>query len=316
MHKSADALIAAAREYFGNHFSNPDGEGCPPPGAVSQALLFNHEIVNLPSASTLALLRRELLGRQRAAKTIAVLADPVFTKTDERFEAKGNGKQDASHPSLARSPASKGDGAAEKSAPIEDEQHLPRLFNTRWEAKQILSLVTPQESLQAIDFAANRAAAASPGLGQYRIIHFATHAFINDTHPELSGIVLSLFDRAGQPQDGFLRAHEIFNLKLPVELVVLSACRTGLGKEVKGEGVVSLTRGFMYAGSPRVVVSLWSLNDRGTAELMARFYKHMLGPEQSSPAAALRLAQIEMLSEERWKAPYYWAAFVLQGEWQ
>jgi CHAT domain-containing protein len=132
----------------------------------------------------------------------------------------------------------------------------------------------------------------------------------------LSGIVLSLFDRAGQPQDGFLRAHEIFNLKLPVELVVLSASRTGLGKEVKGEGVVSLTRGFMYAGSPRVVVSLWSLNDRGTAELMARFYKHMLGPEQSSPAAALRLAQIEMLSEERWKPPYYWAAFVLQGEWQ
>jgi CHAT domain-containing protein/Tfp pilus assembly protein PilF len=286
------------------------------PGVASQALLVNHEIVNLPSASTLALLRRDLQGRQKAAKTIAVLADPVFTKTDERFEAKENGKQDASHPSLARSLGPKGEGAAGKSDTMEDEQHLPRLFNTRWEAKQILSLVKPQESLQAIDFAANRAAATSPALGQYRIIHFATHAFINDMHPELSGIILSLFDRAGHPQDGFLRAHEIFNLKLPVELVVLSACRTGLGKEVKGEGLVSLTRGFMYAGSPRVVVSLWSLNDRATAELMAHFYKHMLGPEQASPAAALRLAQIEMLSDERWKPPYYWAAATLQGEWQ
>ncbi len=153
-------------------------------------------------------------------------------------------------------------------------------------------------------------------LSQYRIVHFATHGFINNVHPELSGIVLSLVDQAGQPQDGFLRVHEIFNLKLSAELVVLSACRTGLGKEIKGEGLIGLTRGFMYAGTPRVVVSLWSVTDKATAEMMARFYKKMLGAERQSAAAALRAAQVEMWKERRWEAAYYWAAFILQGEWK
>jgi CHAT domain-containing protein len=131
----------------------------------------------------------------------------------------------------------------------------------------------------------------------------------------LSGIVLSMFDEKGNPQDGFLRAHEIFNLKLPAELVVLSACQTGLGKEVKGEGLVSLTRGFMYAGAPRVVVSLWSVNDRATAELMARFYRGML-KDKLRPAAALHAAQVSLMKERGWESPYYWAAFTLQGEWR
>jgi CHAT domain-containing protein len=131
----------------------------------------------------------------------------------------------------------------------------------------------------------------------------------------LSGIVLSMFDEKGSPQDGFLRAHEIFNLKLPAELVVLSACQTGLGKEVKGEGLVSLTRGFMYAGAPRVVVSLWSVDDRATAELMVRFYRGML-QEKLRPAAALRAAQVSLMKEHGWESPFYWAAFTLQGEWR
>src|SRR5207245_9343015 len=129
-------------------------------------------------------------------------------------------------------------------------------------------------------------------------VHFATHGFLDSQHPELSGILLSMFDETGEPQDGFLRAHEVFNLKLPAELVVLSACRTGLGKEVKGEGLVSLTRGFMYAGSPRVVVSLWSVSDVGTAEWMTRFYKGML-KERLRPAEAVRGAQASRCQEER-----------------
>jgi CHAT domain-containing protein len=195
-------------------------------------------------------------------------------------------------------------------------QRLPRLYNTRSEAEVIKSLVPPRESLQALDFAANRAAVTSASLSQYRILHFATHAFVNSTHPELSGIVLSLVNEQGEPRDGFLRAHEIFNLKLPAELVVLSACRTGLGKDVRGEGLVGMTRGFMYAGAPRVVVSLWSLDDRATAELMARFYGKMLGAERLAPAAALRAAQVEMWRSKRWGQPYFWAASVLQGEWK
>lgn len=170
--------------------------------------------------------------------------------------------------------------------------------------------------MQALDFAANHATATGAELSQYRIVHFATHGFINNVHPELSGIVLSLVDQAGEAQDGFLRVHEIFNLNLSAELVVLSACRTGLGKEVKGEGLIGLTRGFMYAGTPRVVVSLWSVEDKATAELMARFYKRMLGAEGQPAAAALRAAQVEMWKEKRWAAAYHWAAFILQGEWK
>src|SRR5262249_48328782 len=119
----------------------------------------------------------------------------------------------------------------------------------------------------------------------------------------------------GKSQDGFLRAHEIYNLNLPAELVMLSACQTGLGKETKGEGLVGLTRGFMYAGAARVVVSLWNVNDKATSELMAKFYQRMLkGAER--PAAALRSAQVEMWRSSQWRAPYFWAAFTLQGEWK
>lgn len=155
----------------------------------------------------------------------------------------------------------------------------------------------------------------SEQLGQYRIIHFATHGLLNSQHPELSGVVLSLVDERGQPQDGFLRSHEVYNLKLNADLVVLSGCQTALGKNVKGEGLIGLTRGFMYAGAPRVVASLWRVPDKPTAELMKRFYKGMLA-EGLRPAAALRAAQIEMWKEKRWSAPYYWAAFVFQGEWK
>ncbi|MGI8997186.1 MAG: CHAT domain-containing protein, partial [Pyrinomonadaceae bacterium] len=120
---------------------------------------------------------------------------------------------------------------------------------------------------------------------------------------------------AGQPVAGFLRLNEIYNLKLNAELVVLSACRTGLGKEIKGEGLIGLTRGFMYAGSPRVVASLWKVDDVATAELMKRFYQKMLR-DHLRPAAALRAAQVEMWRQPRWQSPYYWAAFQLQGEWK
>jgi CHAT domain-containing protein len=127
--------------------------------------------------------------------------------------------------------------------------------------------------------------------------------------------VLSLVDRQGRPQDGFLRAHDIYNLNLPAELVVLSACQTGLGKEIKGEGLVGLTQGFMYAGARRVVVSLWNVNDKATADLMKRFYRGILR-ERLTPSAALRAAQIEMWNQKQWRSPYYWAAFTMQGDWR
>src|SRR4029077_6353868 len=125
-------------------------------------------------------------------------------------------------------------------------------------------------------------------------------------HPELSGVVLSLVDRQGKSQDGFLRLHEIYNLKLSADLVVFSACQTGLGQEIRGEGLVGLTRGFMYAGAQRVVASLWKVDDFATAQLMKQFYVGML-KDKLPPAAALRAAQLEMMKDKRWSSPYYWA---------
>jgi len=283
-------------------------------------LIVNHEVVNLPSASVLAVLRRETAARPPAPKTLAVLADPVFSADDERVRARTDGgkphEKPATAPPLNRDRLRDVDRALEDVSGISGPAHLARLSGTGWEAEQILARVPAGQQLKALDFAASRATATDPSLSQYRLVHFATHALIDNLHPELSGIVLSLVDEQGREQDGFLRAHEIFNLKLNAELVVLSACQTGLGKEVKGEGIIGLTRSFMYAGAPRVVVSLWSVRDKEAAELMVRFYKRLLGPERLSPAAALRAAQVEMWRDQRWRSPYYWAAFTLQGEWK
>jgi CHAT domain-containing protein/predicted negative regulator of RcsB-dependent stress response len=289
-----------------------------------EPLILRHEIVNLPSASALAIQRRELYDRKLAPEIAVVIADPVFSTYDNRLKL----TQEAL--------AAQEDGAALKQGKSESEEplyrlamaramreaelrttrgELPRLPGTRIEAEEIVSLAGADQSKLIVDFAANRATATSPVLAHYRYVHFATHGLLDSQSPELSALVLSLIDEQGVRQDGYLRAHEIFNLNLPAELVVLSACETGLGKEIRGEGLVGLTRGFMYAGARRVVVSLWSVNDRSTAELMKSFYRRML-KDGKRPAEALRDAQIEMLKQEKWRSPYYWAPFILEGEWR
>ncbi|MEP7338426.1 MAG: CHAT domain-containing tetratricopeptide repeat protein [Acidobacteriota bacterium] len=203
-------------------------------------------------------------------------------------------------------------------ASVADESGLAdlvRLRFSRLEADEIARLADNKLKLAALDFAASRALATSDEISQYRIVHFATHGLINNLHPGLSGVVLSLVDEQGRPQNGFLRLYEIYNLKLEADLVVLSACQTALGKEFKGEGMIGLTRGFMYAGAPRVVASLWQVDDRATAEMMKRFYRQMLA-EGQRPAAALRAAQVSMWQDKRWQAPHNWAAFTFQGEWK
>lgn len=279
-------------------------------------LIVEHEVTSIPSASTLAVLRRELEGRAPADKVVAVFADPVFDKADERVNGELSRKAGGHHGTRPASVAEK-NVMSDVDDPMnssDESAALPRLPYTRQEADAILSLAPPTARKAALGFEANRAAAMSDDLTNYRIIHFATHSFLDSTHPELSGIALSMFDRQGRAQEGFLRAHEIFNLKLDSELVVLSGCRTGLGKEVKGEGLYGMTRGFMYAGSKRVVVSLWDVQDQATARLMSDFYRGILGPKRLPAGAALRAAQIATWRDPRWQAPYYWAAFVLQGE--
>ena len=271
-----------------------------------ESLIESHEIINLPSVSALAALREDA-EKQKAPNTLAVFADPVFANDDPRI--KRNSDQSQSTSTGDESVAD-----VERSARESGIGDFRRLRFSRLEADAITSLAG-SESLKAIDFDANHSRATSEELSRYRILHFATHGLLNNETPELSGLVLSLVDEGGKPVEGFLRLHEIYNLRLNADLVVLSACQTALGKEIRGEGLVGLTRGFMYAGAKRVVASLWSVEDRATAELMKRFYRRML-VEGLKPAAALRAAQVEMRKEGHWASPYFWAAFSIQGEWK
>jgi len=288
-------------------------------------LVVDHEIINLPSASVLGLLRQGLANRKPAAKVVAVLADPVFDQEDARLKIEGRnqnpdrdaaGKVKQATSSLAASlKVSRLTRSVAEVGLVGEEERLGRLVFTRQEAKSILALVPVGKRLEALDFDASRTTATSPDLGQYRMIHFATHGSLDSQHPELSGLVLSLVDKQGRSVNGFLDLEDVYNLNLPSELVTLSACETGLGESIKGEGLVGLTRGFMYAGALRVVASLWKVDDLATAELMAHFYAAML-EEGIQPAAALRQAEVEMWNKKRWADPYYWAAFTIQGEWR
>ena len=270
----------------------------------NEPLIVSHEIVSLPSASVLAVQRRELQARKPAERLVAVLADPVFDPEDPRLKLAGQTQQ----PVTVSSPT-------ELDRAVRERGSLSRLPFTRDEAEAIMAVAPAGQGTKAVDFKASRATATSPGLGHYRIVHLATHGLLNTEHPELSGIVLSLVNEQGKPQDGFLRLHEVYNLNWPAELVVLSACQTGLGKEIKGEGLVGLTRGFMYAGAKRVLASLWNVNDSATAQLMKQLYQGMF-VKGLPPAAALRAAQMEMWRRKPSRSPYYWAAFGLQGEWK
>lgn len=262
-------------------------------------LIARHEVVSLPSASALAVLRRELAGRSPAPKTLAVLADPVIRLDDDRVAR--NGRRGA---------------LLDLRAGEIDPRQLNRLHFSKKEAEAIAKLVPePQQRFTALGFQATRSVATSGVLASYRMVHFATHGLIDSRQPELSSLVLSLVDERGEPQNGFLRLHDVYNLELNADLVVLSACQTALGQEIRGEGLIGLTRGFMYAGAARVLASLWSVDDRATSLLMERFYRHMISGGMS-PAAALRQAQVEMSRDSSWGAPYYWAGFSLQGEWK
>ncbi|NJO65724.1 MAG: CHAT domain-containing protein [Richelia sp. RM2_1_2] len=289
-----------------------------PPATNSnyQPLFINHEIVNLPSASTIAIQRQELANRSSTnKKTLAILADPVYNADDAKIRLQNaRNKETKPKPSdslgieLERS-------ALKRSADILNRQGWGRLPGTRTEADTILKLVPDGDRLTVFDFDANYNWATSSALNQFRILHFATHGFVNDANPELSGIVLSLVDKQGKDIRGYLRLGDLFNLDYPADLIVLSACETGLGKEIQGEGLVGLTRGLMYAGGERLVVSLWQVSDEGTAVFMQEFYKEML-QESKSPNEALRATQLKMWSQEKWRNPNYWAAFAFLGEWR
>ncbi|MCI0349419.1 MAG: CHAT domain-containing protein, partial [Acidobacteriales bacterium] len=278
-----------------------------PPGGRSDTLAAKYEVVILPSASTIAALR-SLPAAHANEQNIAIFADPVFESQDPRVERRDQRtiRPRPSSPSefqlILRSAGFAG-----------DQGTVPRLPGTRREAEAIRR--SADSAHVALDFEANLQAVTGADLTNYQILHFATHGVLHSEHPELSGIILSLVDKSGRPQEGYLRFHHVYNLKLSADLVVLSACSSALGRQMAGEGVLSLSRAFLVAGSKRVVSSLWKVDDEVTSELMSIFYDEMLR-HGKAPSAALRAAQMEIAKRKRWNFPYYWAAFVLQGDWR
>lgn len=288
---------------------------------IPEPLIANHEIVNLPSASVLAEMRHNIPNRRQATSDLAIIADPVFSQNDVRLTHGQDGSISSAQAALNQSSSflpvnntiTESLAVSLRAGSERDAQGLPRLQASRQEADRIAQFASGRDNLVALDFRAKRDLVTSGALAQYRYLHFATHGLLNSQTPELSGLVFSLLDEKGQAQKGVLRLSDIYNLKLSADLVVLSACRTGLGQDIKGEGAIGLPRGFMYAGVSRVISSLWSVDDSATAELMTRFYREML-VGQKTPSAALRAAQLSMRKEAKWQKPYYWAGFVLQGE--
>jgi CHAT domain-containing protein len=294
-------------------------EGLPKPADVpdytEQPLLVSrHEVVSLPSMSALIRLRRERQRVNSIPGLVAVLADPVYEADDPRMSQ-------SEQRLLASAAPHEADGTAPVRLALRDfdgfntTSSIPRLRRTLDEAQAIMSLVPSGRGMLATGFEASRETAISPRLGQYQIVHFAAHGLVNSEHPELSGIILSLVNKEGRQADGFLQLQDIYNLDLSAEVVVLSACNTGLGEDVKGEGLVGLTRAFLYAGSKSVVASLWKVDDAATAELMRHFYEAIL-KDGLPTAASLRVAKEAMRRQKRWRAPYYWAGFIIQGEYR
>ena len=270
--------------------------------SATQLLVETNEIVVLPSASVLAQLRENQPITARNNKTIAIFADPVFDTQDSRIAK--NSKSELQNVALAKTLRD-----------FKFGETLPRLLASREEARVISKFVDDKNASVRLGFDANLENIENADLSDYQILHFATHGLLNTSRPELSGLVFSLYDKKGESQDGFLSLNDIYNLDISSDLVVLSACQTALGKDVRGEGLIGISRGFLYAGSNRIVASLWKVDDSATAEFMKLFYKNHLENKMSA-SAALRQAKIEMKKIPRYKSPYYWSAFTLLGEWK
>jgi CHAT domain-containing protein len=287
----------------------------PVPSATREPLVVGWEVINAPSASILGELRQEAKLRQPMAKILAAFGDPVFASNYAQRKDPDGGEQLAAVQALETERWQSALRDIELNGDSFDPSAIKPLFYARRELANLRDVAAGGENFLAADFTATRQQLLNTDLTQYAILHFATHGLLDPKRPENSGLVLSTVDREGRAQNGFVGLQDIYGLRAPVDLVVLSACQTALGKEVRGEGLLGLTRGFMYAGASSVVASLWKVDDEATAELMRLFYTEML-QEGMTPAAALRAAQNSIRQKPQWRSPYYWAAFTLQGEYR
>jgi CHAT domain-containing protein len=285
-------------------------------------LIKSNEIIYAPSASVIGAIRQQ--DKSRAGRAMLILADPVFNSNDARAHGTGSFPT-AETRGLGIQSALSDVAGQDASATVESAkmQGLPlaRLAGTRTEAEQIVKLAKTSGTLADVwlDLDASEDNLDARDVSKYRVLHIATHGLLDAERPQFTGLVLTLV--GNKSEDGFLRTDEVFNLRLGAPLVMLSACETGLGKEKRGEGVMGLTRAFMYAGAPTVGVTLWSVADKSTADLMTDFYKRLLATPATassgvSASAAMRDAQLAMITGKKYSAPFYWAPFVLVGEWR
>ena len=246
-----------------------------------------------------------------------MVADPVFSANDPRLQAGfAPNRAEVTRGLGLDSAVADVNGPATQTTQASGPLRLPRLAGTRIEAEQIgrLAKASGAQGDLWLDLGANEDDLKHRDIQSYRVVHIATHGVLDAMRPQFSGLVLSLVGNK-RDDDGFLRTGEVFNLKLGAPLVMLSACESGLGKVKRGEGVTGLSRAFMYAGATTVGVTLWSVADKPTAELMTDFYQRLLGPNPT-PSDAMRKAQLAMISGKKYSAPFYWAPFVLVGEWK
>jgi CHAT domain-containing protein len=285
-----------------------------PAAAGDQPLVATTEVINSPSASILGQLRQEAFRKQVPTKVLAAFGDPVFASNyAQRKDSESNGDVAAlQYPEEQRWRQTLRDIDAGEGSLNPDK--IQPLYFAKHELASLQN-VAGSETFLATGFDATLENLKHTDLTKYAILHFATHGYLNPKHPENSGLYLSTVTHDGRPQNGFVGLGDIYGLRAPVSLVVLSACETGLGKDIRGEGLIGVTRGFMYAGAASVVSSLWKVDDEVTAELMKHFYANML-QRGMPPAAALRAAQNKIREQPQWRAPYYWAAFTFQGEYQ
>lgn len=267
------------------------------PAGGGGALIESAAVLQEPSASVLAALARErppALGGE-----IALFADPVYSRHDPRFPA-------------GVRPVAPGSGPHRLSwAPQARLAHLQRLTASRREAFAIARL-SGARAVMHLGFAASVHAVQQTDWRGVAVAHFAVHTLLDAAHPAFSGLVLRLFHRDGSRAQGVLWMREVYALHMPVDLVVLSSCRTLGGRAVPGEGLDGLFRAFLLAGAHAVVGTLWRVQDRSSAQFMRRFYVNLL-QRRLAPAAALRATQLAMVHSRSYSSPYFWAAFSIEG---
>jgi CHAT domain-containing protein/tetratricopeptide (TPR) repeat protein len=289
----------------------PDGElhylpvaALPRPDSDEPFLLTNETIYE-PSAQTLAFLTKSQKQPSPTTKNLLIFSDPIFTGDDARL-APENKPFETDSGEIAR---------AERFRFVESLKNLPRLAASKDEGETIMNIVGASKVDNFSGFSATRENLLNLKTDDYKIIHFATHGLTNEERPELSGIVLSRFDEKGQKLNQFFRIQDIYGMNLNADLVVLSACETGIGKEVKGEGLMSLNNAFLQTGAKSVMASLWKVEDGATLALMKNFYTEM-ADENLTPSEALRRAQIKLRENPSYRSPFYWAAFTMHGDFR